>query len=1055
MRVLPNFSITARFVSRLVVLFIFFLAGGSVANAQWVRIGGGNGNAGSAPGNGPAAAGTCVLLTDGSVMCHEVTDPLPQGAVDGTHWWRLTPDNKGHYETGTWSKLTNSPATYGPLFYCSAVLADGRVAIIGGEYNLIASNSSPAAETTLGYVFDPTQNSGAGNWSAVSLGTTGFTQIGDSVCTVQPDKTFIMGVNNIAQMATLNLGTLTLSLVHSPTLENSKADNNSEEGWTLLPDGTVLAVDTGSQGGTGAEIYSPSTQKWAPTGGTIVSLVNNGGQNIVPEMGPQILRPDGTVVAFGANPPFTSVYTPTTKTWAAGPQFPVAGQSVSDGPASLMPSGNVLVGAGSGFFVKPTNYFEFDGTLLNPVTGPPNAANDPTFVTTMLLLPTGQVLFTDLTGDVELYTSTLAPPNTFKPAWRPTIIAAPTNIGTGTTYPIFGTQFNGLSQASAYGDDATMATNYPLVTITNTGTGHVFYSRTHDHSTMGVATGSATVSTNFDVPSGIETGPGTLVVIADGIPSAPLSVNVAPGTTLTYTGATSGPYNHPVTLSAVLKIGGSPISGATVTFTTTFESIGCSASTNGSGVASCSVTPSVPAGNYSGTASFAGNSTQGASFANFNFTVTREASTLTITGPVSADYSDAVTVEAKLTDSNGGAAIAGRSVTFVLGSGAGTETCTASTNSSGNVTCSITPNQVPGPYPLTASFAGDTFYLGSSDTVAFTIKKEDTAVAFTVTSAVTSDYHDAATVQAQLTDPTGGAPIAGKSLTFVLGSGTGTETCVTGPTDASGNASCSITPNQAAGPYTLTSSFSGDAFYLSSSTNVPFTITREEDTLAFTASSPTVIANSHPVTFSATLLEDGTTPPVPFGQTVTITLGSGITAQSCTGTTNSTGLATCTISSVNQPLGPNTVFANFAGDGFYLPSSTSEPVIDFAFLARGSMIIGDLDSASGTPVEFWGAPWSTVNSLSGGPAPDSFKGFADNSLQSCGGSWSTRPGNSSAPPAVLPSYMGVIASSAAAQSGSTISGTGPIIVVVKTDPGYSTDPGHPGTGTVVAVYCHP
>ena len=45
------------------------------------------------------------------------------------------------------------------------------------------------------------------------------------------------------------------------------------------------------------------------------------------------------------------------------------------------------------------------------------------------------------------------------------------------------------------------ATNYPLVRITNNSTHHVFYARTHDHSTMGVATGSATVSTNFDVPA--------------------------------------------------------------------------------------------------------------------------------------------------------------------------------------------------------------------------------------------------------------------------------------------------------------------------------------------------------------------------------------------------------------------------------------------------------------------------------------------------------------------------------------------------------------------------
>ena len=44
-------------------------------------------------------------------------------------------------------------------------------------------------------------------------------------------------------------------------------------------------------------------------------------------------------------------------------------------------------------------------------------------------------------------------------------------------------------------------TNYPLVRITNNNTGHVFYARTHDHSSMGVATGNMAVSTNFDVPS--------------------------------------------------------------------------------------------------------------------------------------------------------------------------------------------------------------------------------------------------------------------------------------------------------------------------------------------------------------------------------------------------------------------------------------------------------------------------------------------------------------------------------------------------------------------------
>jgi hypothetical protein len=70
----------------------------------------------------------------------------------------------------------------------------------------------------------------------------------------------------------------------------------------------------------------------------------------------------------------------------------------------------------------------------------------------------------------------------------------------GTTYKISGTQFNGLSQAAAFGDEFETATNYPLVRITNNSTHHVFYAKTHDHSTMGVATGSAIVSTNSMFP---------------------------------------------------------------------------------------------------------------------------------------------------------------------------------------------------------------------------------------------------------------------------------------------------------------------------------------------------------------------------------------------------------------------------------------------------------------------------------------------------------------------------------------------------------------------------
>lgn len=105
---------------------------------------------------------------------------------------------------------------------------------------------------------------------------------------------------------------------------------------------------------------------------------------------------------------------------------------------------------------------------------------------------------------------------------------------------------------------------------------------------------------------------------------------------------------------------------------------------------------------------------------------------------------------------------------------------------------------------------------------------------------------------------------------------------------------------------------------------------------------------------------------------------------------------------------------------------------------------------------FWGKEWSGKNVLSGGAAPDAFKGFAANlgaTPPACGITWTTAPGASSAPPVTVPAYMGVLVSSSVVKSGATISGNAPAIVVVKTDPGYAPNPGHPGTGTVIATLC--
>ncbi len=315
-------------------------------------------------------------------------------------------------------------------------------------------------------------------------------------------------------MAALDPKTLTWKAVHSA----GKSDFDAEEGWTLLPNGTVLTADV--KNAPNSEIYTPSAGAWASAGSTIVDLHSPSPFGCQPygpggklcyyppgEIGPAILRPDGTVFATGSysnggsGPGHTAIYSPTTG-WSISPDFP-NGDNAGDSFAVLLTDGNVLVEGDTG-----TSYV-FNGTTLTPGPAVPGS---------LMLLPTGEVLV----GGSEVYTSS----GTYSPAWAPAIHTAPSTVVRGSTYKISGTQFNGLSQAASFGDEYQTATNYPLVRITNNSTGHVFYAKTHDHSTMAVATGAAIVSTNFDVPAGMETGASSLEVVANGIPSAAVSITV-------------------------------------------------------------------------------------------------------------------------------------------------------------------------------------------------------------------------------------------------------------------------------------------------------------------------------------------------------------------------------------------------------------------------------------------------------------------------------------------------------------------------------------------------
>lgn len=534
----------------------------------------------------PIQPGAAYLLTDGTILVQQYSS---------NNWEKLTPDQNGSYVNGTWSNVAPLPAGYAPLDYAAAVLADGRLVIIGGEYNFAVSPKM--SESTLGAVYDPKSDA----WTPIAPPTS-WSSVGDAPSAVLPNGQFLLGDILGTDLALLDPATLTWSAAQS----DGKITNSlTEEGFTLLPDGTLLDVTVFNDE---AQRYLPSTGQWISAGFPPQSLRADN------EMGPAVLRPDGTVFAMGASGA-NAVYTPPntltgTGTWAAGPDL-----VVGDAPACLLPDGNVLVESSAGLY-------EFDGVNLTPVI----ASSGIPYAGFLLGLPNGQVLFISEPGAINIYT----PSGTPNPAWAPTIASFPAIIGPSATYAISGTQFNGLSQAVAFGDDYQAATNYPLVRITNQSTGHVFYARTHDHSTMAVATGSAIVSTNFDVPANIELGASNLVVVANGIPSAPVSITVqALGSSTTTLSSSLSPSagSQAVRFTATVTASGSPT--GTVTFLDGIVRLG-TGTLNGSGVATFT-TSSLIVGSHAITAEYGGDAKFSSSPSTITQIVTGTTSTALLT----------------------------------------------------------------------------------------------------------------------------------------------------------------------------------------------------------------------------------------------------------------------------------------------------------------------------------------------------------------------------------------------------------------------------------------
>jgi hypothetical protein len=253
--------------------------------------------------------------------------------------------------------------------------------------------------------------------------------------------------------------------------------------------------------------------------------------------------------------------------------------------------------------------------------------------------------------------------------------------------------------------------------------------------------------------------------------------------------------------------------------------------------------------------------------------------TLQYTGDASGDFHDPAAVSAALAVS--GTPLKGAPLTFTLG----TDTCQATTDTTGHAGCSLTPTAPTGTATLDITMSAQS-HTAVDTTTPFTITAEEDSVTYAGPASVTAGQ--AATLSADLTED-GTIPVAGRALTFTLGTGPGSQTCTTpAPTDSTGAASCTLTTISQSPTTTepLTVAFAGDNNYRPTTAPTTVAVVAQLDHLVVTPAATTTPAGTD-VTFKADGVDGAGRDigDVTTATTFTITPDGTCTAATCTATT--------------------------------------------------------------------------------------------------------------------------------------------------------------------------
>ena len=287
------------------------------------------------------------------------------------------------------------------------------------------------------------------------------------------------------------------------------------------------------------------------------------------------------------------------------------------------------------------------------------------------------------------------------------------------------------------------------------------------------------------------------------------------------------------------------------------------------------------------------------------------------TGDTSQPYGEPAGFAALVRDLDDGLSpIVGAPISFSLSGLGGTQTATATTDSSGVATANPILTVLPGSYLLTVSMPRVGKHAPASITVAYTVERRPTTIVYT--GFHTAEYSDPAAVSAVLTDTLTGSPLASKLVNFTLGTQSGS-----GTTDGAGVAADTIVLNQPAGTVNVTASFAGDTIYLPSADTDPFVIDEEDLTFVYTGDSLVPLGTTPILRSQATQEADGFPGDLSLAQ-ARFTLAPTLTSATFTYTTGVSAGGASSTPATGLPVDLWTITIDVPpGNGFWEGSSTT------------------------------------------------------------------------------------------------------------------------------------